>query len=72
MIEGHPLWALDWSRGGALGGEQPRDLLIRGVPEKVYYVIADDDVGRYLRHGSAAVDRWSPLEDSGGIDYAIN
>ena len=37
-----------------------------------YYVIADDDVDRYVRRGSVAVERWGAPEDSGGIDYAIN
>jgi hypothetical protein len=34
--------------------------------------VNDDDVNRYLRHGSVAIDRWSPPEDSGEIDYAID
>jgi len=34
--------------------------------------VNEDDVDHYVRHGSVAIDRWSPPEDGDGIDHAIN
>jgi len=37
-----------------------------------YYVINEDDVDRFVRGGSVAIDRWSPPDEIGGVDYALN
>ena len=36
-----------------------------------YYVLDQDEMDRYVRGGSAAVD-WSPPEDGSGIDHSRN
>jgi predicted phage terminase large subunit-like protein len=35
-----------------------------------YYVLDEDDVDRYVRSGSVAIERWGASEDSGGIDWS--
>jgi hypothetical protein len=33
-------------------------------------VLDEDDVDRYVRSGSVAIERWGASEDGGGIDWS--
>jgi hypothetical protein len=51
-----------------VGKRPPKDQRARA---KVgYYVLDEDDVDRYVRSGSVAIDRWGAPEDGSGIDWS--